>query len=205
METTPNEAQELILSGKLEAFVLGTLPADERFAVLRASNAFVEVREEITRLEEALERSAQSPASGAPIFLKANILDRLKGDSWHQDTPGDPPILHAGSSRSDYADWLDLPEIAAPPVFEDPFYIPIGQTAQAITLVVWLRNGAPAETHTDCVEKFLVLEGSCEIHLPDAVHKLQPGDKYSIPLHIPHTVVVTSSVPCKLVVQRVAA
>ena len=205
MENRHSEAQELIASGKLEAFVLGTLPADERFAVLRASNGFAEVREEISRLEEALERSVQSPGATPGPLLKANILDRLKGDAWHQDTPGDPPIVHAGSSRSDYAEWLDRPEMVAPATFEDPFYIPIGQTAEAITLVVWLRNGAPAETHTDCVEKFLVLEGSCEIQLPNATHKLQVGDKYSIPLHIPHTVVITSSMPCKLIVQRVAA
>lgn len=205
METTPNEAQELILSGKLEAFVLGTLPADERFAVLRASSAFPEVRDEIARLEEALERSAQWPTAPADGLLKESILGRLKGDAWHQDDPGHPPILHAGSSRSDYAQWLDLPQMVAPAAYEDPYFIPIAQTAQALTAIVWMRKGSPAETHTDCIEKFLILEGTCEIQLPDHVEKLQPGDKYSIPLHVPHTVVVTSSVPCKLVVQRVAA
>ncbi|MFZ1688286.1 MAG: cupin domain-containing protein [Flavobacteriales bacterium] len=205
MENPHNEAQELIASGKLEAFVLGTLPADERFAVLRASNTFPEVKEEITRLEEALERSAQSPSVSAGESLKANILGRLKGDAWHQDTPGEPPILHAGSSRSDFAQWLDLPGMVAPETFDDPYFVPIGQTAQALTAVVWMRNGSPVETHTDCIEKFLILEGTCEIQLPDRVQKLQPGDKYSIPVHVPHTVVVTSSHSCKIIVQRVAA
>lgn len=200
-----NEAQELIASGKLEAFVLGTLPADERFAVLRASNAYPEVRDEITRLEDALERSAHVPTSTTGPSVKANIIDRLKGDAWHQDTPGEPPILHAGSSRSDYAEWLELPQMVAPATYEDPYFIPIGQTAQALTAIVWMRNGSPEETHTDCIEKFLILEGTCEIQLPDSVQKLQPGDKYSIPLHVPHTVVVTSSFPCKIIVQRVAA
>ncbi|MBK9196865.1 MAG: hypothetical protein KA230_11825 [Flavobacteriales bacterium] len=205
MEHGKNEAEQLIASGKLEGFVLGTLPADERFAVLRASSIHEEVRAEIARLEAAIEGSVRPGAAFPDPVTKKNIVDRLKAEAWHQDNPGEPPIIHSGSSRSDYAQWLDLPEMVPAAVFDDPYFIPIGQTAQALTAIVWMRNGSPEETHTDVIEKFLVLEGTCEIRTTNGTTRLMPGSVHSIPLHIAHTVVVTSAIPCKVIVQRVAA
>ena len=192
-------------SGKLEAFVLGTLPADERFVILKAIANHPAVRDEIARLETALERSSQGAFDVGKRGLKTGIMERLKADAWHQDEPGTPPILHAGSSRSDFAQWLDLPEMAAPADYDDPFFIPIGQTPQALTAIVWMRKGSPEEVHTDLIEKFLVIEGSCEIRTAASITRLGPGSVHSIPLHVVHEVVVTSVVPCKVIVQRVAA
>lgn len=192
-------------SGKLEAFVLGTLPADERFVILKAIANHPAVRDEIARLETALERSSQGASDVGKRGLKTGIMERLKADAWHQDEPGTPPILHAGSSRSDFAQWLDMPDMAPPPDFSDPFFIPIGQTPKALTAIVWMRKGSPKEVHTDVIEKFLVIEGTCEIRTAATTTRLGPGSVHSIPLHVVHEVVVTSAVPCKVIVQRVAA
>lgn len=205
MDNTPNEAQQLIASGKLEAFVLGTLPADERFAIIKASANHAAVRDEIARLEVVLERSSHGAPSVTKPEVKANILQRLNMDAWHQDEPGTPPILHAGSSRSDFAQWLDLPTMVPPATYEDPFFIPIGQTATALTAVVWMRKGSPEEVHKDVIERFLVIEGTCEIRTASHTFILGPGSVHSVPLHVPHTVVVTSAAACKVIVQRSAA
>lgn len=197
--------KDLLASGKLEAFVLGTLPADERFAILKLSAAHPEVREEITRLEAVMERGATSGPSSAPPSAKGNILERLRATGWHQDAPGEPPLIHSGSSRSDFAQWLDQPTMAPPASYDDPFFIPIGQTPQALTAIVWMRAGSPEEVHTDVIENFLVIEGTCEIRTAISTTPLAPGSVHSIPLHVPHTVVVTSAIPCKVIVQRVAA
>lgn len=205
MDNTSNEAQQLIASGKLKAFLLGTLPVGELAAIIKASADHPEVREELLRLEGMLERSSQGVVPVDKPEVKSRIMERLRLDDWHQDEPGSPPILHAASSRSDYAAWLDLPTMVPPAEYDDPFFIPIGQTTQALTAIVWMRKGSPEEVHTDVVEKFLVIEGCCEIRTADTTTRLGPGSVHSIPLHVVHEVVVISDVPCKVIVQRVAA
>jgi mannose-6-phosphate isomerase-like protein (cupin superfamily) len=73
------------------------------------------------------------------------------------------------------------------------------------TAVVWLEHGAPPETHTNELEKFLIVEGTCNIIVDGRDHHLKPGDLFNIPLHLSHTVLVTSSITCKIILQRVAA
>ena len=64
---------------------------------------------------------------------------------------------------------------------------------------------APEEIHTNEFERFLIVEGSCDIQIGETVHQLQAGDFLSIPLFENHFVTVTSSIPCKVILQRVAA
>lgn len=68
-----------------------------------------------------------------------------------------------------------------------------------------MHKGSPEEVHTDVIEKFLVIEGNCEIRTAASTTRLSPGSVHSIPLHVVHEVVVTSAVPCKVIVRRVAA
>ena len=81
----------------------------------------------------------------------------------------------------------------------------IGYTPEMVTAIVWIRNMAPHEVHDDEFEKFLILEGTCDITIGDKVHKMASGDSLSIPLHIDHFVTVTSDIPCKAILQRIAA
>ena len=81
----------------------------------------------------------------------------------------------------------------------------ISSTSNETTAIVWLKEAAPAEVHTDTYEKFLVVEGSCTISIEDTIHRLVPGDFLSIPLHVSHVVTVTSTEYCKIILQRVAA
>ena len=51
------------------------------------------------------------------------------------------------------------------------------------------------------IRKFLIVA----ITVGDQEYDLKPGDYMSMPLHINHHVCVTSPVPCKIILQRVAA
>jgi len=73
------------------------------------------------------------------------------------------------------------------------------------TALLWLRYMAPQEVHHHEYEKFLILEGSCDIIVGNKTHSLLPGDYFCIPLHERHEVRITSSMPCKAILQRVAA
>ena len=64
---------------------------------------------------------------------------------------------------------------------------------------------SPIEVHTNELESFLILEGTCDITIGEEVHHLVTGDFISIPLHIGHSLIVTSNIPCKVILQRVAA
>ena len=73
------------------------------------------------------------------------------------------------------------------------------------TAIVWIKEYAPQEVHDHEFEKFLVVEGSCNIIVEDKIHTLIPGDYFAIPLHKKHLVEVTSIIPCKVILQRIAA
>jgi mannose-6-phosphate isomerase-like protein (cupin superfamily) len=64
---------------------------------------------------------------------------------------------------------------------------------------------SPAEIHHDEYERFLIVEGTCDITIEKKVHHLKSGDFLAIPLFANHTVKVTSNIPCKAILQRVAA
>ena len=64
---------------------------------------------------------------------------------------------------------------------------------------------APAEVHDNEYEKFLIIEGTCDITVDEDVYSLVPGDYFSIPLYKSHNIKVTSTIPCKAILQRLAA
>ena len=135
------------------------------------------------------------------LMATLNYIDRMeKGE-----TISLPPNLHEGSKITDFKEWLTREDMSTPPDFKDIHARIIGHTPEAITAVVWIKDMAPAETHTNEIEKFLIVEGSCEIIIEKEVYQLVSGDFIAIPLFKSHTVKVTSYIPCKVILQRVAA
>jgi mannose-6-phosphate isomerase-like protein (cupin superfamily) len=136
-------------------------------------------------------------------FLMATIdyMERLKNG----EAPAFPPSLHMGSKISDYAEWLNRADLVPSDPVADIEAKIIGHTPQATTAIVWLKNGAPPETHTNEQEKFLIVEGTCDIMIGNDIHSMRPGDVLFIPLHISHSVKVTSDYPCKIILERAAA
>ena len=199
--------KEYIETGILEAYVLGITNAIETEEVERMLLIHPELRDEMNAIESALEIYAQEhkklPDSTIKPFLLATIdyMERLKNG----EPVSFPPVIEQKTRVVDFSQWLDRPDIALPQDFTDFHARIIGYTPQAITAIVWIKDMAPQEVHHDEHEKFLIIEGTCTITVDQTIHSLVPGDVFEIPLHKKHIVKVTSSYPCKVILQRIAA
>ncbi|MEO6638261.1 MAG: cupin domain-containing protein, partial [Ginsengibacter sp.] len=116
----------------------------------------------------------------------------------------DVPELNEHSSISDYSPWLQGNE-DTPANIQGVYVKVIGSSSAMTTAIVWIESMAPEEVHHNKHEKFLILEGSCTIAVENELMNFNPGDFFEIPLHKKHSVTVTSSIPCKVILQRVAA
>ncbi len=202
--------REYIDSGIIEQYVLGTASEADTARIEQLALIHPEINTEIEEITQALLNfdklySKNLPAPGANVkpFLMAVIdyTERLKNG----EQPATPPILNEDSKASDFATWLERGDMVPDENAGSAFARIIGHNALAMTAIVWLKEGAPAEVHDREYEKFLILEGSCEIITSDEVFNLTPGRYFQIPLHVRHSVRVTSQIPCKLILQRMAA
>ncbi len=196
-----------IESGILEMYVLGLTTEQESLEIKDLINSNEEIHLEIMRITASLENYASGadikPNPMIKVFLLASIdyTERIKkGESVTA-----PPILNDNSKIEDYTNWLNRSDMILPKDFDQAHAKIIGYTPEAITAIVWLKSMAPQEVHTNEFEKFLIIEGSCDITIDENVYQLIPGDYLSIPLHSKHDVKITSIIPCKIILQRVAA
>jgi mannose-6-phosphate isomerase-like protein (cupin superfamily) len=113
-------------------------------------------------------------------------------------------MLNENSVVEDYAAWLNRNDMVLRDG-EDLYAKIIGFTPETITAIAWIKDYSPHEVHDHEYEKFLIVEGTCNIIVDDEVNELVPGDYFAIPLHKTHMVKVTSAIPCKVILQRVAA
>lgn len=196
-----------IESGILEQYVLGLTSEVESDEVEKMAFLHPEIRTEITAIEIALERYAQTNAVEPHATTKPMLLASI--DYMQRMMVGEPfsnpAILNANSKITDYAEWLNRSDMFAPEYFDEIYVKLLSHTPQATTGIVWIKNMAPDEVHHDQFEKFFILEGTCAIFVGENVHQLVAGDYFQIPLHADHRVVVTSDIPCKVILQRVAA
>ncbi|HOY29446.1 MAG TPA: hypothetical protein PLR96_10765, partial [Flavobacteriales bacterium] len=95
-------ADELIRSGLLEAYVLGQASPEEVRLVegLRASDA--RVREELDAIELMLEQHATRQAVAPPPALKAAVMDRIAQDG----APKRTPVLPITAAPERRMNWL---------------------------------------------------------------------------------------------------
>lgn len=188
---------------RIERYVLGLLPAEECREVEAAASADPSLRALIDELQGGMELLVRMNAVPPPVGAKQRILDAVRSQT--RESAIRPPVIHAGSKVADFAPWINRPEMVRPADADDIFFIPFADNSDGLSALVWLVSGSPEETHTDSIEKFLIVEGSCHIIYRHEAHALEAGDVFSVPLHTPHTVKVTSSVPCKIILQRIAA
>lgn len=202
-----NKLIEYIESGILEQYVMGLTSETEVTEVEAMASKYPEIRLEIDSISAALEHytslHAVIPDPTVKYFLLAKIdyMTRMENG----EVPAFPPILNEDSKLADFSEWIDRKDLQLSEAFVDAEVKIIGNTPQALTAIVWLKDGAPPEIHKDQYEKFLVVEGGCNIYIDGEKHSLMPGDKLTIPLFSSHYVEVTSDIPCKIILQRVAA
>ena len=198
--------KEYIGSGILEQYVLGSTSQAESTEVELMAATDPAIRLEIEAIGEALEAYAMEHAVAPNPVIKPFILatidytERIKGG----EPVTMPPVLNKNSVIEDYAPWLNRSDLLVPDD-DDIFAKIIGYSPEAVTAIVWIKEYAPHEVHDHEFEKFLIVEGTCDIVVGDEVHALVPGDYFAIPLHKNHLVKVTSTIRCKVILQRIAA
>jgi len=200
-------SKEYIESGQLELYVMGMLEPEECREAERMIALYPEVRDEVEQITKALKAYAEEEA-GAPhpaikplLMATIDYSERLQAG----EPQAFPPVLNENSTLADYAEWLNREDLRRPGDFTDLYAKIIGYTPEMTTAIVWINSMAPHEVHDDEYEKFLIVEGTCDILIGDKTYRLVPGDYLSIPLHEGHEVKVTSAVPCKVILQRIAA
>lgn len=199
--------EKYINSGILELYVLGLTSDDENIEINNLAEIHTEIKNEIEEIEFALNSYAEkscpeiSPATKEWIMTTINYTERLQNG----EEMAYPPMLNKNSKIEDFDIWLKRDNMQAPEDYEALHAKIIAATPEAKTLIVWLKYGAPPEEHTNEMEHFLIVEGTCDITIGDKVHHLVPGNYLSIPLYVDHDVKVTSLTPCKVILQRVAA
>jgi len=202
-----NAIEEYINSGILEIYVLGMTSAEETAHVNEMAVKHIEIRKEIEEISKALEIDAAKKSVGPSETLKPFLMavvdytERLKGG----EPMSFPPLLTKDSKVIDFEEWTRRADMVLPDDFENMYAKIIGYTPEATTAISWIKTHSPFEIHTIELERFLILEGSCDITIGNDVHSLKAGDFIAIPLHIAHSLVVTSDIPCKVILQRVAA
>ncbi len=202
-----NEVTEFIQSGILEMYVLGSTTPEETQKVEQMAEAHEQIRAELYEIEVALEEYALSQAKEVDPTIKPFLMATIKYMEriGQGEEPTFPPKLHAGSTAADYQQWLGREDLGlTEPLDEIDAHI-IGADGKITTAIAWLKNGAPPEVHKKELESFLIIEGTCNIVVDGVDNHLKAGDVFTIPLHLWHHVLVTSEVPCKIILQRVAA
>ena len=193
-------------SGIIQAYVLGIASPEEMQELESYSDLYPEIDLAIHQFSLDLEKQAVLLASKPPAVVKTNVMasldlmDRMmKGEKL-----GTPPLLSENSKIEDYAEWLDRPDMKITGDFDGMFAKVIGHSPELMTAIVWMQN-MNTEIHSDEIESFLVVEGSCEVTIGNNVYHLFPGDMMSIPLGFVHKAVSTSAGPCKVILQKLAA
>ncbi|MDX2174626.1 MAG: cupin domain-containing protein [Bacteroidota bacterium] len=196
-----------IESGILELYVLGLTNPQETEEVNELIKIYPEISNEINAISEGLllysEVNSPRPNSTIKAMVLASIdySERLKSG----EQPSVIPLLNDKSKVEDFSEWLKRDDMFLPKGADDIYAKLIGHTPQATSAIVWIKYATPPEIHNKEFEKFLIVEGTCDIKIDDKVYSLKSGDYLSIPLHVTHVLKVTSATPCKAILQRVAA
>jgi mannose-6-phosphate isomerase-like protein (cupin superfamily) len=202
-----NSVKEYIASGVLELYVAGNATAEEKAVVEQMAVIHSEIAAEIENISVSLHKYAlHNGIAPDPIikpFLMATIdyAERMKNG----EAASFPPELNENSTIEDYGEWLNRDDMSTPENLVDVYAKIIGNANETVTAIVWIKAMAPQEVHDSKIEKFLIVEGTCDIIIGEEIHQLIAGDMLSIPLHKNHFVKVTSAIPCKVILQRIAA
>ncbi|HYG49935.1 MAG TPA: cupin domain-containing protein [Flavobacteriales bacterium] len=202
-----SSVKEYIESGILEMYLLGMASEKEAIEVEKMAALHEEVRNEMNAIATAIEKQAMETAvephaNMKPLILASlDFMKRIYGG----EQIGFPPELNENSKAADYNEWLLREDLSVPAEFDNIYARIIGHTPEMTTAILWIKHMAPEEVHTNEYEKFLILEGTCDIVIDGKTHSLVPGDYMAIPLYAEHHVKITSSIPCKAILQRVAA
>jgi len=198
--------QEFINSGILEQYILGNTSEKENEEVALMCSLHPQVNNELDRITESLLLTGATKSFTPNDTVKPLILATVDYTERIRlgEVEANPPLLNEKSSVNDYNEWLIRPDMQLPNDAGNIYIRLIASNPQVISAIVWIKDKTPAETHSVEHERFLIVEGSCDIMVNDEKNSLVPGNYFAIPLFADHVVKVTSTIPCKVILQRVA-
>jgi mannose-6-phosphate isomerase-like protein (cupin superfamily) len=186
---------------QIQAYLLGDLsPAEalqiEQYASLDPAFASL-LEQQRQSIAGKVTRGATPPPPTAKdrLFQRAEILDDGVGRDF-------PPYLHSKSTLEDFSPWISAAMAQLAASTEDFECIPVGASQDTVTCLAKMCSSIPEEVHTTEVERVLVVEGHCNFKVGDQIFSFGPGDRYTLPLHTPHSAYTTTDQPCIFIVQR---
>jgi len=178
-----------INSGNLEQHCFDIFDEERAREVVALSQEHPMIRQELEKIEDTIEKIAESAAITPPARLRNSILAAL-------GFPGDAidiENLPATDEYSSYTAWLSAVEHLLPAEPFDDFFAHLLRQDEHIaqTLVVTKLN-VSEEVHEEVSESFFILKGQCACTVGDKVFTLNPGDHLEIPLHVNHDIEILS-------------
>jgi mannose-6-phosphate isomerase-like protein (cupin superfamily) len=165
--------------------------------------------DQIVEAESAIMDFAKAYSVAPPSHLRGLILSRIKAlnaqDKRRTKLQFDNlPML---AENSNWLDWQAVIEGIEPPAeFENIHLHPIEANEKRELFVAWVKKMVDEEVHTDLLESFLILEGSCECHICNEkgetrIVRLGQGDYITMQLGETHDIVITSLQPAKAILE----
>jgi len=196
------DTKAYISSGVVEQYCSGMLSNEERMAVENCAAEYPEIKNEIDRINEAIESYALAnpiqPASSvkAKVLLAAYQTACGAGKEY-------PPLILDNSVTDDFRQWLTGITVPAPgESFDNLSFFDLPSTEAVTNFMVWAKEGHDEEEHNDFREFIVILEGHCDMYMNGEKKHYGAGEIIRIPPFVPHHAIITSEGPMVAIGQR---
>jgi mannose-6-phosphate isomerase-like protein (cupin superfamily) len=164
---------------------------------------------EIQQTEDALIGFASAFAVKPDPELKDKILNKIRSlnfskNNLHVLDLENLPIL---SESSNWLEWKEaVKDIQAPEEYDGIHLHTLESSDKRELFVAWVKEYVEEEVHTDLIESFILLEGTCECHITGEdgitrIVRMGEGDYITMQVGETHDVIITSLQPAKAILQ----
>jgi mannose-6-phosphate isomerase-like protein (cupin superfamily) len=164
---------------------------------------------DLDKMELALLRFAEAHAQQGPLSMRDRILAKIQKLN-HQAQNRQAISLEAVPLLTVDSNWLDWQQAVGhinPPDDYDGVHLePIREDSTVQIFVAFVKEHIDEEVHTDLMESFILLEGTCECVIKNEdgserhVH-MREGDRIEFQLGEVHDIYITSARPAKAILQ----
>lgn len=180
-----------INSGVLELYVLDQLSPEERKGVERMVKMYPLIKDELSAIENALEKYAMNNALKPSKKFEAKVVAVV--DNLEKERTLNIENLPIINPFSNYKNWLPLAQEYLNITLTDGIFNKVLQQSDKVTQVLVVSEiDIPEEIHEGEHESFLILDGRCECIINGNSNLMGPGDFMAIPLLEPHDVKLKS-------------
>ncbi|MEO6132012.1 MAG: hypothetical protein ABIQ02_09190 [Saprospiraceae bacterium] len=165
--------------------------------------------QEIQQSEEAILRFAAAHAMAPGNGMKEKIMEKIKALNSFQNNRQELKLDHLPllDASSNWLDWQEVvKEISLPAEFDGIHLHMLENSDERELYVAWVKEYIEEEVHTDIIESFVLLEGTCECRIADAngnarIVRMGVGDFITMLPGETHDVTITSLEPAKAILQ----